>query len=335
MTRSKSILPVSITFCLIISVSFVTAQEKASEVLGSRGLRAKHFARYVRGYPQYGINEFVDNSDDTITDRTTSLMWTKNDSDKPMNWLKALEYAGNLKKSGYNDWRLPNAKELQSIINYSRAPDARNRFARGAAIDPIFNITETESYFWTSTTHLENHTCGFAVYICFAQAFGTMHGRKMNVHGEGAQRSDPKTGEPNDWKGGNGPQGDELRIHNYVRCVRGGNVTRKLFGPPIDGSFSVGKRSSDRQVPRKPRPVGEGLHSKRRDGPFPGDMGQPELRASFVSRLDENGDGKVSRREFDGTPHHFDSLDKDGDAFLRKDEAPKRPPSGSRRPPRP
>jgi hypothetical protein len=288
--------------------------------VGPRGLPAKHFVRYVRGNPQYGINDFVDNGDGTITDRATGLMWTKNDSGKPMNWQKALEYAENLKHAGYNDWRLPNAKELQSIIDYSSAPDARNRFARGAAIDPIFNINETESYFWTSTTHLENHTCDFAVYICFGQAFGTMHGRKMNVHGAGAQRSDPKTGEPNDWKGGNGPQGDEVRIHNYVRCVRGGNVTRKWSGPSIDGSFSVGKRSFD---------------SKRRDGSFPGDMDQPKLRAGFVSRLDENGDGKVSRREFDGPPHHFDTLDKDGDGFLSEDEAPKGPPPRSRRPPRP
>ena len=42
----------------------------------------------------------------------------------------------------------------------------------------------------------------------------------MNVHGAGAQRSDPKSGDPADWPTGHGPQGDEIRIYNYVRCLR-------------------------------------------------------------------------------------------------------------------
>ena len=44
--------------------------------------------------------------------------------------------------------------------------------------------------------------------------------RKLNVHGAGAQRSDPKSGDPADWAGGHGPQGDEIRIFNYARAVR-------------------------------------------------------------------------------------------------------------------
>jgi hypothetical protein len=44
----------------------------------------------------------------------------------------------------------------------------------------------------------------------------------MNVHGAGAQRSEPKSGDPADprWAESLGPQGDEIRIENYVRCVR-------------------------------------------------------------------------------------------------------------------
>ena len=44
----------------------------------------------------------------------------------------------------------------------------------------------------------------------------------MDVHGAGAQRSDLKTGNPEDYPYGRGPQGDAIRIYNYVRCVRGG-----------------------------------------------------------------------------------------------------------------
>jgi len=42
----------------------------------------------------------------------------------------------------------------------------------------------------------------------------------MDVHGAGAQRSDPKVGDPANWPHGHGPQGDVIRIYNYVRLVR-------------------------------------------------------------------------------------------------------------------
>ena len=44
----------------------------------------------------------------------------------------------------------------------------------------------------------------------------------VDVHGAGAQRSDPKAGDPGMFPHGRGPQGDVIRIYNYVRCVRGG-----------------------------------------------------------------------------------------------------------------
>ena len=42
----------------------------------------------------------------------------------------------------------------------------------------------------------------------------------VDVHGAGAQRSDPKSGDPDDYPYGFGPQGDVIGIYNYVRCVR-------------------------------------------------------------------------------------------------------------------
>ena len=44
----------------------------------------------------------------------------------------------------------------------------------------------------------------------------------VDVHGAGAQRSDPKVGDPAMFPHGRGPQGDVIRIYNYVRLVRGG-----------------------------------------------------------------------------------------------------------------
>ena len=44
----------------------------------------------------------------------------------------------------------------------------------------------------------------------------------MDVHGAGCQRSDPKSGDPAAFPHGRGPQGDTIRIYNFVRCVRDG-----------------------------------------------------------------------------------------------------------------
>ena len=60
----------------------------------------------------------------------------------------------------------------------------------------------------------------YAVYIAFGKAQGKMNGVLYDVHGAGAQRSDPKTGDPNEFSQGHGPQGDCVRIYNYLRLVR-------------------------------------------------------------------------------------------------------------------
>ena len=87
-------------------------------------------------------------------------------------------------------------------------------------------MSDTESFYWTGTTLLESPPMlgagAHAVYVAFGQAWGNMNRGWVNVHGAGAQRSDPKSGDPGDWADGFGPQGDEIRIYNYARCVRGG-----------------------------------------------------------------------------------------------------------------
>jgi len=192
----------------------------------------KYYVLYVRDNTEYGINQFEDNGDGTITDNATGLMWMKDDNGTGVNWENALSYTEDFEYAGYTDWRLPNAKELQSIVDYTRSPAITN----SAAIDTMFNCTQITNEagaadypcYWTSTTFSSQTTSDgkAAVYISFGRAMGYMsiHGGWVDVHGAGAQRSDPKVGDPANYPYGLGPQGDAVRIYNYVRLVRGGNV---------------------------------------------------------------------------------------------------------------
>ncbi len=193
------------------------------------GQEKTFYVMCTRGNSNYGQNDFMANGDDTITDTATGLMWAFDDSTSSFNWEQALlwvEEQNTADYLGYADWRLPNAKELQSLVDYSRSPDTSN----SAAIDPLFNATgiineagDTDyPAYWSGTTHINwTTTPGVAsVYINFGRSMGYMNNSWVDVHGAGAQRSDPKAGDPADYPTGLGPQGDAVRIYNLVRLVR-------------------------------------------------------------------------------------------------------------------
>ncbi|MBF4694400.1 DUF1566 domain-containing protein [Fusibacter sp. Q10-2] len=183
------------------------------------------YVMYVRGNTSYGVNQFVDNGDGTITDYATGLMWMKYDSGA-MDFVEALKWSEDLDYAGYDDWRLPNVKELQSIVDYSKSPDTTD----SAAISDLFQVTQVTAingemdypYFWSSTTHLDGREkYSNAAYVSFGEALGYMNNQFMDVHGAGAQRSDPKVDTASEYPSyGNGPQGDVRMVENYVRAVR-------------------------------------------------------------------------------------------------------------------
>ncbi len=189
------------------------------------------YVRLCRGNTSYGTNSFVDNGDGTVTDEATGLMWSQGDSGGDgMNWSDALAWVqakNNENYLGHDDWRLPNAKELQSVVDYTRSPDTTG----SAAIDPAFSATEITNlvgqadypFYWTSTSFLRaDGTAADAVYVAFGRGLGSYDGTNVvDVHGAGCQRSDPKDGDPNDYPSwGFGPQGDVRRVFNHVRLVR-------------------------------------------------------------------------------------------------------------------
>ncbi len=309
----------------MFGVNFADGRIKGYPAGDTHGRGAKkYYVLYVRGNPAYGKNRFKDNRDGTVTDEATGLTWQRADSAKGMSWKEALAYAEALVLGGKSDWRLPDAKELQSIVDYSRAPDTTGT----AAIDPLFGCTPITNEagqkdfacYWTGTTHTGAGGRGeTAAYVAFGRAMGYMRGRWMDVHGAGCQRSDPKEGDPADYPQGRGPQGDAIRILNHVRCVRGGAVTTQTSGPAV-------QTPSPSRV-RGPQPGGA---PQRTEGPEARGGPGAAQRPSFVRRLDRDNDGKVARAEFDGPPEHFPRLDTNGDGYLTEDEAPPFPPPGGR-----
>ena len=87
-------------------------------------------------------NRFTDNSDGTITDLKTSLEWQQQDDNSSKPWLTALSYCEGLEIGSKTDWRLPNVKELSSIVDYSKSPTID---------ETAFPDTES-TYYWTSTS---------------------------------------------------------------------------------------------------------------------------------------------------------------------------------------
>ncbi|MCP4592605.1 MAG: DUF1566 domain-containing protein [bacterium] len=254
-TTTLSLDPVMGGQTAMFGVNFADGRIKGYPVTGKT-----FYVRLCRGNADYGINNFTDNGDGSITDLATGLMWSQDDSGDGINtgprsgmiWVDALAWVQQKNDEsylGYGDWRLPNAKEMQSILDYSQAPGATN----SAAIDPIFNITQIANeagqvdypWFWTGTTHAREDGNGSAgAYVCFGRGMGYWESQWQDVHGAGCQRSDRKDG---DFTGytyvydgyyfGDAPQADASRMYNYVRCVRGCSGRKGDFN--CDGAIDL------------------------------------------------------------------------------------------------
>jgi len=133
---------------------------------------------------------YTDNLDGTITDNNTGLMWEMKDDSGGLHdkdtffpwsgdgsqetiwdWLDDVNAEGGTGFAGYNDWRIPNVKELHSIVDYERVKPS---------IDPVFNTDCTAgctlpncsctpegntATYWSSTTMAINFD--FAWHVAF------------------------------------------------------------------------------------------------------------------------------------------------------------------------
>lgn len=93
------------------------------------------------------LNADFTRTGNTVIDSTTKLEWQDDDVVLPIKWKDAIKKCESLVLSGYSDWRLPNIKELNTIVDRSRYKPA----IVGAFQNTAFaNAYET---YWSSTSY--------------------------------------------------------------------------------------------------------------------------------------------------------------------------------------
>lgn len=107
---------------------------------------------------------FTDNGNGTVTDNLDGLMWTKDARlTDPKLWQETLDYVAGMNAGagnyGFTDWRLPNRKELYSLINFPNQPSW-----------PFINVQLPD--YWSSTTFSVDVPWGGTDFAWIAQLLG-------------------------------------------------------------------------------------------------------------------------------------------------------------------
>jgi hypothetical protein len=108
---------------------------------------------------------FTDNSNGTVTDKLTGLIWMRDAAVLgAQTWADAMTTANTLESgmagltdgSQEGDWRLPNVRELQSLIDYGR-------YGPAFPADPFTGVQSLP--YWSSTTFSNGESAAWSVYF--------------------------------------------------------------------------------------------------------------------------------------------------------------------------
>ena len=122
---------------------------------------------------------FIDHSDGTVTDQLTGLFWLKNaDCFGTRTWSQALVDSNNLASgscglsdgSSAGDWRLPNKKELLSLVDYSQYHYAL----------PIGHLFDEPYGSWSSTPN--SSFSDIAFFVDMALGFINIQNKQSSIH---------------------------------------------------------------------------------------------------------------------------------------------------------
>lgn len=142
--------------------------------------------------PSTPTEQFTINDDGTILDNKTGIMWTRcgygqvwdnsssmcTGSHQQIPWQQALVAAANYQYANYDDWQLPNVKELATVVERQ-------------CVDPAVNIelfpTSLAENYWTSTSSIDlpDHAWAVAFYSGknnLKSKLADLHLRLMRYH---------------------------------------------------------------------------------------------------------------------------------------------------------
>ena len=118
---------------------------------------------YQKGvkWPSQRFDVGTGTSSNCVTDNLTGLMWLKNPDATIRTWTNAIVYCEGLDgtngRGGHTDWRLPNVKELQSIISFGAFNPAL------PSGHPFVGIQS--DLYWSSTTTAANSNVAWNLYL--------------------------------------------------------------------------------------------------------------------------------------------------------------------------
>lgn len=96
---------------------------------------------------------YTDNSNGTITDNVTGLLWQKQDDGTTRTWDAANTYCAGLSLEG-TGWRVPTRRELMSIVDYGTYLPS---------INATYFPSMQNNYYWSSTTYASSTTNAWSV----------------------------------------------------------------------------------------------------------------------------------------------------------------------------
>ncbi len=168
-----SLLPHHMTSKHILSTGLTHCYNEAGELIDCRGSgQDAEFSPGI-GWP---AKRFELLNEDLVEDKATHLIWSKDccPSVYPLSWEEALDFVLQMNrdvKYGRNDWRMPNRRELRSLIDHSAKKPA---LTRGHPFQNMFL-----GWFWTSTTAAIDTRYAWYVHLEGGRMF---YGKKDNYY---------------------------------------------------------------------------------------------------------------------------------------------------------
>jgi len=97
--------------------------------------------------------EFTRDANGIVTDSSTGLVWQDDSIGTTTTWQNAIDRCEALSLGGHEDWRMPNIRELTSLVDDTKSEPS---------IDDVFESTAS-NYYWSSTSDASGSNAAWRV----------------------------------------------------------------------------------------------------------------------------------------------------------------------------